>query len=312
MQTSSSGEVATGASPIIVLEFPKGTIGQDIGDHNFMRLRNMGGRAAEQVRVAPLVHGLWRVDFEEIHALAPSGHNGDSAILEYVTLQNGQYFSGSSHLGSPENGLVTFLELWGLIVRLPLTIEFRDGSHTRYTVQDIEYEAIPKTIRVRKGNKATSFRSVPLIETSPASDALNLIITNLSPVDMDADKLLLHGVMKWGERISQFHEVEQFKQFSTVTLYGDQIGLPACEPRRFQLLEFKNPAGPIFRARVESVGAREWSIPSHGLWRMDLELRWNDGTPYPFQQCFKWDQRAAPDFVSCPSEVKQQPASVGQ
>jgi hypothetical protein len=296
----------------VVLEFPKKTLNVPIGEKDFMRLRNIGVRAAQRIRVAPLVHGTWRVDFEEIHALASSGHDGDSAILEYTVRDNGQHFSSSSHIGFPAHGLIAFLELWGMIVRLPVTIEFYDGQQTRYTVQEIDYEWMQKTIRVRHGGSAKFFRSVPLIEQSAAADALNLTVTNTSPDDLEANKLLLHSIKRWDEQFHRFSEVSQFKGFSTVTLYGDQVGLPSGQTRRFQLLEFTNPAGPLFRARVESYGAKEWPIPSLGLWRMDLELRWQDGVPYIFRQCFKWDQCSAPDFVICPSEVKRQSASVGR
>jgi hypothetical protein len=220
------------SGPVIVLEFPKGTLKFGLGEHGFMRLRNIGGRAAEQIRVAPVVHGTWRIDFEEIHALAPSGHAGDNATLEYATHDDGQHFSNSQHPGSPEHGLVTFLEQMGSIARIPLTIEYRDGNHTRYTVQDIDYESVHKTVRVRKGVAgANSFRAVPLIEPSPAADALNLRITNFSPVDLEANKLLLHSVRKWNEQARELQKIPPFDQFTTVTLYGNQTGLPSGEPR---------------------------------------------------------------------------------
>jgi hypothetical protein len=85
-----------------------------------------------------------------------------------------------------------------------------------------------------------------------------------------------------------------------MVILADQTDMPKREPRVFQLLEFTNPTAPFIRTKVLPDGAfREFPILSKGVWRLDLQLRWDGGTQ-DIIKCFRWSNTALPIFIDCP------------
>jgi hypothetical protein len=137
------------------------------------------------------------------------------------------------------------------------------------------------------------------IEDDPGSQALNLRITNVTNADeLTEDKLFLHGVQELDCRSWEFKEPSEFGHFATMTVYGNQKNLPYKQPRRFQLVEFEDPATPNIHVKDESNGSRRtWPIPRKGTWKLIHELRWDGGRPYRFVKYVHWSRSSAPAFM---------------
>jgi hypothetical protein len=136
---------------------------------------------------------------------------------------------------------------------------------------------------------------IPDIEDNPDMNALNLWITNnFADVTLERSELFLRD-----RRLIGGQQPEPLAVFTPMTLTKNADGLPPKVKRRFQLVEFKNPASPIFQGYVNGSLARI-PVPMMGTWQLDLEIRWANGNGYPFQKCFRWDASGAPRFVKCP------------
>lgn len=134
-----------------------------------------------------------------------------------------------------------------------------------------------------------------VIEDDPGSDALNLRITNaVHRPELIQSKLFLHVVQEWDDMLEDFKQPSEFRAFVTAELFANEGNLPYKIPRRFQLVEFTNPAGPVIKVKG-SQGT--WKIPRPGTWKFFQELRWDGGSPYRFVKYVHWGRSSAPAFV---------------
>ena len=136
------------------------------------------------------------------------------------------------------------------------------------------------------------------IEDFSVHVALNLKVT--SACDRTGSALYLTRVTKWRDESSGYGPIDIFRDLPGVVLLGNDIGLPSGVARTFQLLEFTNPARPIIRTKLLPQGGfKEWPISNPGIWRMDLQLRW-DGGEEDIVKCFRWTNNKPPVFVDGP------------
>jgi hypothetical protein len=142
-------------------------------------------------------------------------------------------------------------------------------------------------------NEAIAQRTIPKIVDDPDVNALNLRITNdIEKTGLNDCFLYLHRrVLVSGKARTPL------PSFQPMRLTSNHHNIPYLEERRYQLLEFTNPAQPFFRGYEATV-----DLPCMGVWRLDLELVWYGGTAYRFSKCFAWESGKSPYFSGCPSE----------
>lgn len=142
----------------------------------------------------------------------------------------------------------------------------------------------------------------PEVEDFAVHDALNLKITNISPVPaLTRSVLYLTRVTKWDEEWKGYRTVAAFQDLPHMVILADQTGLPRKTPRIYQLLEFTNPSSPFIRTKTLPQGEfKDWQIPERGTWRLELQLRWDGGTK-DIVRCFIWSATSLPAFIPCPA-----------
>ena len=146
------------------------------------------------------------------------------------------------------------------------------------------------------------FPPLPDINEFPAHNALNLKITNMyDKSGLGGVQLSLHSIQRWRADRRDFGIAESFAPHIPMVLFADQIDLPYRVPRMFQLVEFKDSSAPLIRGRAkgENGPAREILIPSHGIWRARLELRWGGGAK-EHVVFFEWNENKLPTFCKKP------------
>jgi hypothetical protein len=138
---------------------------------------------------------------------------------------------------------------------------------------------------------ANQRRAIPKIEDDPDVNALNLRITN----DIETTGLQDCIIYLHRRALVDRKPRTPLPSFSVLKLTANHHDIAYMEERRYQLLEFTNPARPFFTTYGSTV-----DLPCMGLWRLDLELVWYGGTPYHFSKCFMWEGGRSPYFVECP------------
>ena len=137
------------------------------------------------------------------------------------------------------------------------------------------------------------------IEDFPVSNALNLKITNARVASgLGGSELTLHALSQWRNDRRDFGPVGSFPFYTPQVLYSDKLGLPINEPRMFQIAEFVNKVAPIIRGKFNGQ-MMELPIPTHGIFRVDMEMRWGGGM-MPIVRYFRWDEKSLPTFCKRP------------
>jgi hypothetical protein len=138
--------------PQLVMDFPRGIEHIRFDDRDFWILRNVGQRAATSVRIDTAYLGNYRLEFDGINAIGPSGHGADVARVSYMGYRS-ESFWGTNRDGfsNPEHALKNALESVADLVdgtRLPLTIHYKDGNAQGCTRQVVHYGSFDNRISV--------------------------------------------------------------------------------------------------------------------------------------------------------------------
>ena len=144
------------------------------------------------------------------------------------------------------------------------------------------------------GGSSRPKSEIPKIEDDADVNALNIRITNdIERKGLNDCLLYLHRRVLVGSKART-----PLPSFQVIRLTSNHHDIPYMEERRYQLLEFTDPARPFFRSYSGTV-----DLPCMGLWRLDLELVWYGGQPYRFSKCFMWESGRSPYFTECPTET---------
>jgi hypothetical protein len=141
-----------------------------------------------------------------------------------------------------------------------------------------------------------SGRRKPRVDDWPGHNSLDLRIVNgYEKLGLLDDQLTLLSISKWEQGSVRFSPLK----IAPLVIYGNECGLPFGVPRMFRLLSFTDKAAPFIEASINGEATRI-DLPSKGIWRFLMELRWSGGV-MKISRCFHWDDDHLPTFCKEPS-----------
>jgi len=134
-----------------VMQFPRGIEHIGIEDRDFWIIRNLGPRAATSITIDTAHLGDYRLEFDDINAIGPSGHGADVARVSYMGYRSDSFWgTNRDGFSSPAHALKNALEAASDLTgaTLPITIHYKDMGTKKCTRQIIRYEAFVNFVTV--------------------------------------------------------------------------------------------------------------------------------------------------------------------